>query len=337
MAKKVSFSTVLIYQKENDIHDWILYDYGKRKGLKRNVIDKNGLGSKRLYYTSIVEKRELLILEIDDEDLDKHLEDIKKINRRKRMLAISCKRKNALEKVKKLFGDNNIKVLPSTRSYDERVNIVRKIISMKKIEFKTKEVERVFISNMVRSVLEWEDVFLLWDVLRYRGEVIEQEDIDEVFADTDFYRLERYIFSVIKGKVKYKNHKITSYYLDVKEYSPRWLMSKIREECLNLSLFYQAFRGGVIILPENERRLQERVMDLGWESGLRISDFNKYQQERYLDFVKEVDYKYFLGVVEILFKYTGRDANDIYGFIEEVKSLRREYVLNEEKGKAARE
>src|SRR5699024_693646 len=242
------------------------------------------------------------------------------INRKRLLLAISCYKKSLLKTIEETFGKYKVRKVPSTRKYEERLKIVDKIIKLKGLKFKNEEVKKSLRKNMVRSTKEWEDLFLLWDVYRYRNELLEQEDIDEVFEDTDFYNLDNFIFKVLKGETKKKTHKVASYFLDVQEYSSSWLLKKIQEEYVNLGMFYQAFRGGVLIIPEGQRVLFERITKIGWDEGLRLADFKTYKQERYLNFVKEVDYKYFLGIATVV--YRGNDKN-IYNLIEEIKQIKK--------------
>ena len=319
MGKKVDFSTVIVFKEEDDIHDWILYDYSRRKGLVKRVIDVKDIKNHRLSYTSILDKKELLLITGDDVDIAGNMSLIKKINRKRRLLAISCYKKSLLKTIEETFGKYKVRKVPSTRKYEERLKIVDKIIKLKGLKFRNEEVKKSLRKNMVRSTKEWEDMFLLWEVYKYRDELLEQEDIDEIFEDTDFYNLDTFIFKVLKGETKKKTHKIASYFLDTKGYSKRWLLGKIREEYINLGMFYQAYRGGVLIMPEGQKMLFDRVVGIGWNEGLRIADFQKYKQDRYLKFVKEVSYKFFLDISDVLYK----EDVDIYSLIEEIKQVRR--------------
>src|SRR5699024_12694747 len=100
--------------------------------------------------------------------------------------------------IEETFGKYKVRKVPSTRKYEERLKIVDKIIKLKGLKFRNEEVKKSLRKNMVRSTKEWEDMYLIWEVYKYRDELLEEEDIDEIFEDTDFYNLDTFIFKVLK-------------------------------------------------------------------------------------------------------------------------------------------
>lgn len=325
MSNKVSFNSILVLNKESDIHDWILYNYSRRKGLSIREINIKDLKNSRLKYTSILDKKEIVLITGEQHDIEKGLKGLKGINQKRRMIAISCTHKTTLKKIEQTFKDNKVVEFPSVEQYQDRKNVVERLIDRRKMEFENQEVKKSLVNNMARSTVEWEDVFLMWSIYKDDGQVITLNDIEEIFEDNEFYNLRSFIFKVFKGKIKYKNYKVMSYYLDTKGYPPHWMMSKLREEYLNLGLFYQSYRGGVLLMPESELRIRERVSALGWEAGVRLTEFRDYEQENYLKFVKEVPYKYFLGIAKVLYKFRGNEEQDLYNFITELKYIRGKY------------
>jgi len=318
----VSFSNVLVLDGDEPIHEWILRDFGSRKNMSVREIPISKIKNSRLQYASILSKKEIVYITGDDEKIASHLEYIGKMNRKRRMLAVDVKRSDLVGKLEKRFGKSTIKRFPSVRAYEDRLAVVSQILNRKGVECESKAVMQQLKKNMARSALEWEDVFLMWEVKEVRGEVMQQVDIDELFIDNDFNNLSKFIFKVFKGSVKHKNHKTLSYFLDVKEYSARWILSKFREEYLNIGLFYQAFRGGVLLLPESKGRLEERVRGLRWDTGERLLEFPEYKQEIYLDFVKEVPYRQYLKIAEPLYMCKRDREEDLHQLIERIKVIK---------------
>src|SRR5699024_7620198 len=218
MSNKVSFSNVLVLDGDEPIHEWILRDFGSRKNMSVREIPISKIKNSRLQYASILSKKEIVYITGDDEKIASHLEYIGKMNRKRRMLAVDVKRSDLVGKLEKRFGKSTIKRFPSVRAYEDRLAVVSQILNRKGVECESKAVMQQLKKNMARSALEWEDVFLMWEVKEVRGEVMQQVDIDELFIDNDFNNLSKFIFKVFKGSVKHKNHKTLSYFLDVKEY-----------------------------------------------------------------------------------------------------------------------
>src|SRR5699024_7180273 len=324
MSNKVSFSNVLVLDGDEPIHEWILRDFGSRKGMPVKEIPISKVKNSRLQYASILNKKEIVYITGEDEDIAKHLDYLGKMDRKRRMIAIDVKRRDLVGKVEKVFGKSTIKRFPTVRAYEDRLGVVSQILNRKGVRCESKTVRHQLRKNMVRSTLEWEDVFLMWEVKKESDEVMQQVDIDELFIDKDFNNLSKFIFKVFKGKTKHKNHKTLSYFLDVKEYSARWLLGKFREEYLNIGLFYQAFRGGVLLLPESKGRVEDRVRGLKWDTGERLLEFPEYKQEVYLNFVKEVPYTQFLKIAEPIYSCEKGRKEDLHQLIEKIKTIRSE-------------
>src|SRR5690625_5470758 len=90
------------------------------------------------------------------------------------------------------------------------------------------------------------------------------------------------------------------YFLDTKMYSARWVMQKIREETNMLGVVYQAYRGGVLLVPDNRKRLTERIGELDWTDGMVLGDLKEYQQRQYLRLIEKIPHKYFLTILPII-------------------------------------
>ena len=93
-----------------------------------------------------------------------------------------------------------------------------------------------------------------------------------------------------------------------------------------IGLVYQAYRGGVLLLPENRKRLAERITELDWTDGLSLGLLKEREQESYLNFVKNTPYKYYLTIMPMVYEIPEYVSNtDLYELIDEIRIKREEY------------
>lgn len=314
---------VMLIDKEDVYHDWILYDFGQRFKIPIRVIEADKRKISRLKYTSLIDRNEILYIKDEEKKLYEMYEDIKKVNTRKRVLVISAQSKHLVEKIEKDFKDRRIIKFPELKTYKQKRDYVIKILQRWGVEYSEKEVEVVLIRNMVRNVMTWEDVKLLWEIYEYNGDVFNLDTIEDIYPDEEFHRLDDFILGVLKGQWRNKGTQMASYFLDVREYSPEWLLKKVQEVYANVGLFFQAYRGGVLILPESAGRVEERVRGLEWENGLRLVDFTEIDQEKYLEVVKEMPYQHYVKIAKHVLSLKGSiTKGDIYKMIESIKKVR---------------
>lgn len=335
--KKVVLGSVILLKEDDKYHDWILFDMARRKKLpiKDVVIEKNRLA--KLKYTNILEKKEILKLKSEskeNKDIINLMNHIKKINRRQRIIVIPVNNKKAKEAVEKAFPKEVLITFPSLKEYKDKEKVVNNLINKWKMEFKTVETRKTLVRNMIRDVNTWEDVLLFSENLNYQRKKMTNNDIDELFPDSFYYNLDAFIYKVLEGKIKQKTTKIAFYYMETRGYSPKWLLNKIREEANLISVFYQAYRGGVLLIPENKKRLSQRIMDLNWPEGLILADKEEYEQRRYLEYIEKLPYRYFLRILPILYETTSYVyEKDVYYIIEKLRREREDFEHGDSNGK----
>src|SRR5690625_429256 len=327
---RVNVGSIILVDDENKYHDWVLYDLSRNKGMPlRNVdITENELG--KLRYMRIVDKKEIINLNGTKNELLQHVSNIKKINRKSRVLVIPARDKETRKAMEKLFFGENIITFPPLKDYKDKEKTVNKIIDRWKLKCETVEVRKTLVKNMIRDVHAWENVLVLWETLSYRGEELTASDIDELFPDNEFYNLNQFIHKMLEGKIKRKSIKMGYYFLDTKMYSARWVMQKIREETNMLGVVYQAYRGGVLLVPDNRKRLTERIGELDWTDGMVLGDLKEYQQRQYLRLIEKIPYKYFLTILPIIYRVPEfAQEKDIYHLIEDLRCARGHYENGE--------
>lgn len=309
--------------KGNPYHDWILYNFGRRLKLPIRTMGADENKLRRLKHMKIIDKKEIIYIKDEDKNILKVKRNLKEINRKRRILVISAGDKKTRKVIARLFSKSKVVIFPPLKDYKDKELLVKKVIRRWGLECENADVKETLVRNMIKDIMAWENVLMLWESYQYKNLKITADDIGELFPDNEFFQLERFIFMLIKGKTKYKTTKMAYYFLEVKEYSPKWLLGKIREVFNNLGMFYQAYRGGVLLIPENPRRVGNRAQDLNWDHGLRLGDFSLYKQKKYLKVVDEVPYKHFLNISRDVYKISDRPSkNDIYKLIEEIKLKR---------------
>src|SRR5699024_12474261 len=82
LSNKVSVSNVLVLDGDEPIHEWILRDFGSRKGMPVREIPISKVKNNRLQYASILNKKEIVYITGEDEDIAKHLDYLGKIDRK---------------------------------------------------------------------------------------------------------------------------------------------------------------------------------------------------------------------------------------------------------------
>lgn len=320
---------VLLIDEENAYHDWILHDIGQRYKLPIRVITADKKKVSRLKYTSILDRSEIVYIKDSEKEINKVLGDIVRINLQKRLLVISVGSKYARERIEKGFKEKKVELFPKLDTFQEKREYLERVIGRWGIECQNRDVEMVLKRNMVRNVSSWDDVKMTWDILSYRGEVFTLDIVDELYPDEEFYRLDDFILGLLAGKWKKKATVMMNYYLEVRGYSASWLLRKIREEYLTIGLFYQAYRGGVMIMPEVSGRVTDLVNYLGWDNGLRLVDFKDFEQERYLEYIKEMPYGHYVSLNKYILGVDVEGSEEgLYRMIEDIKKVRGEYDVD---------
>lgn len=318
-------SIILILNKEDKMHEWILYDFARRKNLPIRTILAEPKELRRMRYVSILDRRELVYIQDEDKNILKHLPDILKVNTQKRILAVSADTKELVKRLKTSFKKERVEEFPELKDYQQKKKQVLRILQRWGMECVNQEVERALVRNMIRDVASWEEVKLVWEIYAYRNKKMDRETLAELFPDDEFHNLEGFIIGILQGKWKKKGVQQGYYFLETKEYNASWLIKRIQSTYLDIGLFYQAYRGGVILIPENNGRLLDRINGLGWEKGLRLAEFKEHEQERYLDVVKEMPYKHYIRITKYVMGVSERGSKeDVYQMIENIKKVRGE-------------
>lgn len=327
MLNKNNKEIVMLLNKDDKIHDWILYDFSRRNNLpmRTMLVDKKELN--KLRYVSIIDRKEIIYLKDEDKNILKHIDLVKKINLSKRVLVVSAQSKALQDMLKKIYKDKRVVEFPELKDYEQKQKQVIKVLRRWGVECQNKEIEKVLIRNMIRDVMSWEEVKLIWDVYSYKGQVIDKDTIEQLYPNEEFHKLDVFIIGILKGQWKTKGTQMAHYFLEVREYSPRWLANQILRVFMDIGLFFQAYRGGVIIMPETNTLIKERVNALNWENGLRLLEFREFEQEKYLNLVKEMPYKHYIKITKhVMDMSKNATTESIYKLIEEIKIIRGELV-----------
>lgn len=178
--------------------------------------------------------------------------------------------------------------LPVVMKYEDQMEFFETRIEENHIKFENKDVQSVLIKNLIRTPESYNQLLTLRDSLPM-GEKISMENLEDMYGEIDFYNLTQALVDVVMGTYKRKTIKQLQYFTEYKEFSPRWLGSKIRETAVNLDYFYQLVNKGVMVTPKRLDDIRERMQLAGLRIPIELPSIR--EQYTYLNIVKEVPYK----------------------------------------------
>lgn len=213
--------------------------------------------------------------------------------------------------------------LPQSETYVDKKELITKLLEKWKIAFKDKQSKDLLVSLMIRNPEQLENVKLSLRIFRENKNSVDLDFIDSLFENIDHYNLDDFIVTILRGTKPRKKMEILNYFIKKKEYAPAWLINQIRERLLIINKMYIAYAQGIIEHPIPSHTLERRLKHVGWESGTDLTFLKDRLQQDYLDFVKEVPYKYTVALNQLVFskQYNNASKIDLYLLIKEVSGL----------------
>lgn len=323
---KVKTGDVLVMQRGNTYHEWLIRDIARRRGYPIKMVKEDIKEVKPYRYGTLTAGREIVWIKIDKKPAI--LAEIEKMNVTKRIVVLEVSGKEIRTRIKK-FPAKKFRVInmPFIKTYEDKRGTLERIVSRWKPEFESSEVENGLIRLMIQNEETWDDVRLSIEIANRQGKVITKKSLEEMFPEAEFYKLDDWIDKLLKGQLKQKSLKMAEYFINVKGYSVAWLMNKIREQANEISLVYQAYKRGILYVPSSQSKIQERLDVVNWSQGTALLELSKRDQGRYLEFVQSVDYRYFVRVLAVLYSADEfvKSAGDLYRVLEEIRLVRSEF------------
>lgn len=315
---------VYIIQKDNPYHEWRVREFISRSGVKV-VREEWGERTLRKYrYSGILDAREVLWLKVGKmtPDIKKVLEDVKL---RKRLLVIEVERYAERKWATGLRVEGVLpKSLPPYKTWKEKEEECLKMLGSFRMEFENAETRKRLIGLMIRDPESWNDIKLGAEISRSSGDKVTIAYLQDMFPSIDFYRVDDWVLGVLEGRLKGKSIKVAEYFIKEKGYAEVWLMNRIRDKVLDISLVYDAYRNGIIYGDSSKTSILERSKVVGWDGGGKLAEMKPADLRWCLRAMEVLPYKYFVTVQESLYtgdKIVSRDW-ELYCYIEELRQLR---------------
>lgn len=321
---RITYGDILVMHLDNPYHEWLVRDLARRRQYPIRKIEVNNVKDiKSLQYGSFMANRELIWLVVK-KPIYGFVEQLAKVNTTRRVFAIEI---NDRGLAKSIVNINSRRlhpvVLRKVKTFEDKRDTLRKMLKRWGASFDAKRTENLLIRLMIAHEDTWDDVRITVELIFREGRDVTQKDIEEMYPDDEIYRLQDWILRVLQGNVKKKSYTIADYYLDSRNYSVAWLIRKFRDEVINLSMVYQAYRRGVLSVPISKEKLNQRLEAAGWTDGYLLSEMKQQEQERYLNYVKTVDYKLFVQIEQVVFSGEEfcKHPSDLYRIFEGVRDI----------------
>lgn len=229
------------------------------------------------------------------------------------------------------FENNNLEIpithLKNTSDYSVKKELIEKTIDNMGLKTKNKEVRSLLIKIIISKIKEFETIKTSLDVAVINDILITEEYLEDIAGTIDFYKLEDLFENILRGLSYKKTIKYLNYFLEIKKYSPDWILTQFKEYILNVSNFYTLKYKGIIKHPLDKTTLKSRIT-ASKLSGLNyFYDINKYEQQQFLDIVNDIPFNYISEFSKIIFnvKYINVDKMQLYSAILELYSLKNKY------------
>lgn len=323
----MNIGEVLIIQKENPYHDWVLRDIARDKKLKIRRLKWTEKDIRRCRYSGLVDDKEIVWIQVGVLTPSIRNE-IQRMKLRKRLVVFEVEKREQRAWLQKIEVEGNMPTaLPPVITWQEKEKECLKMIGKFGIQCKTVEVKKKLVGMMIRDPECWSDVRLSAEIARRNGDEIDMAMLQDMFPSMDFYRLDDWIGEVITGHKKKKSLKVAYYFRHEKGYANPWLLNKIREKVDMLGVVYDAYRKGIIYQDITDTNILERSKTVGWELGDTLANIQASDRRWCLRLIEEVPYTYFVKVQKVLFagdEFVTEDW-DIYRYIEELRNERGRY------------
>lgn len=322
---KVQLGDVLLIHLGNRYHEWRMRDMARKLGYPINRIEvtKQTLPKvKQLQYASLQAGREIIWLVVDGYVKD-FVETFKRVSPAKRIYVVEMNNRNLAKEMVGLKA-RRLRVVPLKRvkTYEEKREVLRKLVKRWSVVFDSQKTEKILLRLMMQNEESWGDVRVTLEIFKETGHICTEKDVEDMYPDSELYQLSEWLDRVLRGNVKRKTMQMLHYYLHTKQYNVSWMLNKLREDILNLSYVYQAYRRGILRVPTEKAQLQERLDTAGWEDGFPLLEIKIREQERYLQYAREIPYRSFISIQECVFSYAEyiRDEEDLYAVLLQIQN-----------------
>lgn len=337
----ISENLVYIVQKDNVYHQTLLEDIFKEENLKINEILFEDKHLKRYTRNMLMSEKEILKINVP-EDYQKLPKNLEKLNLKNRYLVLVVANGKQLKALKELEIYNSVPfILPKVATWKDKYDFYADLINNLKIDklFEDVLIVDLIIRLLIKSPDSWKEIKLVLYLAKEKNQKITQEYLQVYFPDVEFHNLMDFMLQALEGEKKTKSIQTANYFLDVRKYSPNWLLMKLRETVLEISLVYRAYRRGVIHLqPENRDVIMERANVVNWVGGKELSKIPKGKLYKYFNFIKNVPYQQFLEIESIFYnkdmKENIKTKLEFYLVLEQLRILDDKYPKKQFKRKS---
>ncbi|MGN4723919.1 hypothetical protein ACTFR8_23090 [Bacillus cereus group sp. MYBK15-3] len=323
---KLQMGDILLIHLDNPYHEWRIRDVARRLKypIRRIDVTNSTLSKvKQFQYASLHAGREIIWLRVE-KNVKGFVEVMQRVSPAKRVYVIELKSRDLAKdlirmKVKRL------RVVPLTKvkTFDDKREVLRNLLKRWGAVFENQKTEKSLIRLMIQNEDSWDDVRITAEMFYTSGHVFSSKDVEDLYPDDELYRLDEWFDRICEGNVKRKTIQMTHYYTQNRGYTVAWLINKLREDIINRSYVYQAYRKGVLRVPTEKGRLQERLDAVGWADGLPLLDLNLKQQERYIRYAQGVSYRTFVEIEEVVFSGSEfvQDVDSLYELMLKIKEI----------------
>ena len=331
---KVQMGDIVLIHLGNTYHEWRMRDLARRLKYPIRKIEVTGSNLsqvKQLRYASLLPGREIVWIRVD-KYVRGLVDIISKVSPTKRLYIIELNHKGLAKELLSMKA-KRLRVVPmqKVKTYDDKMEVLRKLLKRWGAVFENQKTEKHLIRLMIQNEDSWDDVRITVEMFYGMRQVFCVKDVEELYPDAELYQLDEWFGRIFEGNIKKKTLQMTHYYTQSKGYTVTWLVNKLREDAVNLSYVYQAYRKGVLSVPTDKSSIQERLDVVGWDGGLPLLELNKRKQERYLRYVRAVKYRTFVEIEEIVFSYGEfvQDIESLYAMMVRIGEVFRKLEVND--------
>lgn len=323
---------VFAVQKDNIYHTNLLNKFIDENKLKIIDVSCDEKSLKKYTQNALQIEKELLRIEIPETmfNIDEY---ISKLKLKKRYVALIISKPKQLKTIKELIIDNSpIQIYPPVNTWKEKYDFNYTLIENLDIHnlFESLDLIDLLVRLLVKSPESWNEIELILTMAKERQQKITKEYLQVYFPNVEFHNFNEFVFQALRGKHKKKTIAIANYFLDVKQYSPNWMVKQFRDKTVDLAVVYQAYRKGIIHLDvEPSSKLLKRANVLNWSGGQKLADMKYTQIKQCLKFIQDIPYNQFVGIEKVLFdtktseKYNTKA--EFYGLLEELRLVQEKY------------
>lgn len=225
-------------------------------------------------------------------------------------------------------SETRIQRLPITDDYADKKKILTGLFRKWRVGTSDKEVSQLLLKATIANIDDLDRIKTALLSAKEGKIPLDLDFLTELFDGVDFYNLEEFFSRVIRCNTFKTQVKILHHFATYKQYSPEWLMDKLKDYVLTLNYFYIAYAKGVISHPLDAHELESRLKVSDMPNPEILTTISAYKQQDYLDFVLDVPYNYISDVTKIVFDKTYQKPlkQDLYRVLHEINNLKYKYI-----------